>query len=88
MSFLGGFLMVGMLGLLGVIIVGLFVDLSAFHMAISAGVVLLMSALILYETSAIINGGQTNYIIATVSLYVALYNIFVNLLMLLGMSRE
>ena len=88
MSFLGGFLMVGMLGLLGVIIVGLFVDLSAFHMAISAGVVLLMSALILYETSAIIHGGQTNYIIATVSLYVALYNIFVNLLMLLGMSRE
>lgn len=88
MSFMGGFLMVGMIGLLGVIIVGLFVDLSAFHMAISAGVVLLMSALILYETSAIIHGGQTNYIIATVSLYVALYNIFVNLLMLLGLNRE
>jgi modulator of FtsH protease len=87
-SFMGGFMMVGMLGLLAVIVIGLFVDLSAFQMAISAGIVLLMSAMILYQTSAIIHGGETNYIMATVSLYVALYNIFLNLLMLLGLGGD
>lgn len=87
-SFMGGFLMVGMLGLLAVILLGLFVDLSAFQMAISAGVVLLMSALILYETSAIIHGGETNYIMATVSLFVSIYNLFLNMLMLLGLGGD
>lgn len=88
MSFMGGFLTVGLFGLLGVILVGLFVDLSAFQMAISTGVVLLMAGCILYETSAIIHGGQTNYILATVSLYVSLYNIFINLLAILGIGRS
>jgi len=88
MSFMGGFLMIGMFGLLGVIVIGLFIDLSAFQMAISAGVVLLMAGMILYQTSAIIHGGETNYILATVSLYVSLYNIFVNLLMLFGMGGD
>jgi len=87
-SFMGGFLMVGLLGLLGVIVIGLFVDLSAFQLAISAGVVLLMAGLILYQTSAIIHGGETNYILATVTLYVSLYNIFVNLLMIFGMGGD
>ena len=87
-SFMGGFLMVGMLGLLAVIVIGLFVNLSAFQMAISAAVVLLMGGFIVYETSAIIHGGQTNYILATVSLYVSLYNIFINLLYLLGINRD
>ncbi|MCB1596425.1 MAG: Bax inhibitor-1 family protein, partial [Gammaproteobacteria bacterium] len=77
-----------MFGLLGVIVIGLFVDLSAFQMVISAGIVLLMAGYILYETSAIIHGGQTNYILATISLYVSLYNIFLNLLMLLGGNRN
>jgi modulator of FtsH protease len=86
MSFMGTFLTVGLFGLLGVILVGLFVDLSAFQMAISSAVVLLMAGCILYETSAIIHGGQTNYILATVSLYVSIYNIFVNLLALLGIG--
>ncbi|GIK33471.1 MAG: hypothetical protein AMXMBFR45_17950 [Gammaproteobacteria bacterium] len=88
MSFMGSFLTVGLFGLLGVILVGLFVDLSAFQMAISAGVVILMAGMILYETSAIIHGGQDNYILATVSLYVSIYNIFVNLLALLGMGDD
>lgn len=87
-SFMGGFLTVGLFGLLGVIVVGLFVDLSAFQMAISSAIVLLMAGYILYETSAIIHGGQTNYILATVSLYVSIYNIFVNLLALLGMGGD
>jgi modulator of FtsH protease len=87
-SFMSGFMMVGMLGLLGVIVLGLFMDLSAFQMAISAGVVLLMGAMILYQTSAIIHGGERNYIMATITLYVAIYNLFLNLLMLLGLGGD
>ncbi len=87
-SFMRGFVMAGLFGLLGVILLSLFVDLSAFQMAISAGVVLLMCALILYETSAIIHGGETNYVMATVSLYVSIYNLFLNLLMLLGLGGD
>jgi modulator of FtsH protease len=87
-SFMGGFMMVGMLGLLGVIVLGFFMDLSAFQMAISAGIVLLMGAMILYQTSAIIHGGETNYIMATITLYVAIYNMFLNILMLLGMGGD
>lgn len=88
MSFMRSFLTVGLFGLLGVIVVGLFVDLSAFQMVISSAVVLLMAGCILFETSAIIHGGQTNYILATVSLYVSLYNIFIHLLAMLGLGRE
>jgi modulator of FtsH protease len=87
-SFMAGFITVGMVALLGIILVGLFVDLSAFQLAISAGVILLMSGLILFQTSAIIHGGETNYIMATISLYVSIYNIFINLLALLGMGDE
>ena len=87
-SFMGGFLMVGLIGMLGVIVIGFFVDMSAFSMAISAGIVLLMSGMILYQTSAIINGGERNYIMATISLYVSLYNIFIHLLMLFGMGGD
>lgn len=87
-SGMGSFLMVGMFGLLGVILVGLFVDLSAFQMAISSAIVLLMAGFILYETSAIVHGGQTNYVLATVSLYVSIYNLFVNLLALLGLGGD
>jgi modulator of FtsH protease len=88
MSFMGGFLMVGLIGVVGIIVIGFFVDLSAFQMVISAAVVLLMSGLILYDTSRIIHGGETNYITATVSLYLSLYNIFAHLLMMLGMGGD
>jgi modulator of FtsH protease len=57
-------------------------------MAISTAIVLLMGAMILFQTSEIIHGGETNYIMATVSLYVSIYNLFVNLLMLLGIGGE
>lgn len=89
-SFLAGFVMVGMIALLGVILIQAFglVDLSGFQMAISAGVVILMSALILFQTSAIVHGGETNYILATVTLFVSIYNLFLNLLTLLGMGDE
>jgi modulator of FtsH protease len=88
MSFMRSFLTVGLFGLLGVIVVGLFVDLSAFQMVISSAVVLLMAGCILFETSAIIHGGQTNYILATVSLYVSIYNIFIHLLAMLGLGND
>jgi len=87
-SFMAGFITVGMVALLGIIVIGLFVDLSAFQLAISAGIVLLMSGFILFQTSAILHGGETNYIMATISLYVSIYNIFVNLLAILGMGDD
>ena len=88
MSFMGGFLMVGLFGLVGIIVIGFFVDLSAFQMVISSAVVLLMSGLILYDTSRIIHGGETNYITATISLYLSIYIMFQHLLMLFGMGGD
>ncbi len=83
-SFMGGFLSVGVLVAFVAGLVGYFAEIPALSLAVSAAVILLMSALILYETSQIIYGGERNYIMATVTLYIALYNLFVNLLMLLG----
>ena len=82
-SFLTGFIVVGMFAMLGAIVLGLLFDLGMFHLVISAGIVILMSALILWQTSAIIHGGETNYIIATVTLYMTIYNLFMSILHLL-----
>lgn len=82
-SFLSGFITVGMFAMLGAIILGLLFDLGAFHLAISAGIVILMSTMILWQTSSIIHGGETNYIIATVTLYMTIYNLFMSILHLL-----
>lgn len=79
-GFMTGFIQVGMWVLLGSIVLSLLFDLGAFQLAISAGVVLLMSALILWQTSAIIHGGETNYIRATVTLFMSIYNLFMSLL--------
>lgn len=83
-SFMGGFLMVGILvaflGGLGAV----FFDMPVLSLAVSAMFVLLMSGLILYQTSSIIHGGETNYIMATVTLYVSIFNLFTSLLHLLG----
>ncbi len=82
-SFMGGFLMVGIivafLGGLG----AFFFEMPLLSLAVSGMFVLLMSGLILYETSNIIHGGETNYIMATVTLYVSIYNLFLSLLHLL-----
>ena len=83
-SFMGGFLMAGILVVFVAGIAAAIFDLSGVALAVSAGFVLLMSGLILYETSNIIHGGETNYIMATVSLYVSIYNLFTSLLHLLG----
>ncbi|WP_320824043.1 Bax inhibitor-1/YccA family protein [Reinekea sp.] len=83
-SFLGGFLMVGMIVMVVAMIANIFFAIPALSIAISGGVVLLMSLMILYDTSRIVNGGETNYIRATVSLYLDIYNLFVHLLVLVG----
>lgn len=83
-SFMGGFLMVGFMVVLLASLGNLFFAIPALSLAISAGVVMLMSGFILYHTSALVNGGETNYLMATVSLYLAIYNLFTSLLHLLG----
>jgi len=82
-SFMGGFLMTGLLVMLVVMIANIFLNIPALHLTISAGIVMIMSGLILFDTSRIINGGETNYIRATVSLYLNIYNLFIHLLHLL-----
>ncbi|MCB1875865.1 MAG: Bax inhibitor-1/YccA family protein [Chromatiales bacterium] len=83
-SFMGSFLAVGILVAFLAGLGALFFEMPALSLAVSAMFVLLMSGLILYETSNILNGGETNYIMATVSLYVAIFNLFTSLLQLLG----
>ena len=83
-SFMGAFLMVGILVAFLAGIAAVFFTLPGLSLAVSAMFVLLMSGLILYQTSQIIHGGETNYIMATVTLYVSIYNLFLSLLQLLG----
>jgi len=83
-SYLGGFLFVGVMVAFLAMIAGIFFQVPALQLAISAAFILISSGLILFQTSEIIHGGETNYISATVSLYVSIYNLFVSLLNLLG----
>jgi len=83
-SFMGGFLMVGILVAFLAGLGAIFFEIPALSLAVSAMFVLLMSGLILYQTSDIIRGRETNYIMATVTLYVAIFNLFTSLLHLLG----
>jgi len=83
-SFMGGFLMVGILVGFLAGLGAVFFEMPGLSLAVSSMFVLLMAGLILYETSNIIHGGETNYIMATVTLYVAIFNLFTSLLHLLG----
>ncbi len=83
-SFLHKFLFIGAIVLIIGVIANLFLHLPAFQLAMSAAFVLFSSAIILFQTSQIIHGGERNYIMATITLYVAIYNLFVSLLTLLG----
>ncbi len=83
-SFMGSFLSVGILLAFGLGLAAMFFEIAALSLAVSAMFVLLMSGLILYQTSEILNGGETNYIMATVTLYISIYNLFLSLLQLLG----
>lgn len=83
-SYMGGFLMVGMLlAFLGMLAAWLF-SMPFLSLVVSGMFVLVMSGFILYQTSALIHGGETNYIIATVGLYVSIYNLFLSLLQLIA----
>jgi modulator of FtsH protease len=83
-SFMGGFLITGFLVVLMAALANIFLAIPALSLAISSAVIFIMSGFILYDTSRMIHGGQTNYIIATVSLYLNIFNIFVHLLHILG----
>ncbi len=82
-SYMGGFLVVGLLVAVVAMIANIFLNIPALSLTISAAVVMIMSGLILFDTSRIINGGETNYIRATVSLYLSIYNLFIHMLHLL-----
>ena len=87
-SYMGGFLMVGLLVAVVAMIANIFLNIPALSLTISAAVVMIMSGLILFDTSRIINGGETNYIRATVSLYLDIYNLFIHLLRLLSSAQR
>ncbi len=87
-SFLTGFLMTGMIVAIVASIANIFLGIPVLSLAISAAVVFIMSGYILFETSQIIHGGQRNYILATASLYLSLYNIFTSLLHILGVMND
>lgn len=83
-SFMGGFLIVGLLVALVAMVANIFLAIPALSLALSAAIILLFSGFILYDTGRMVNGGETNYIHATVGLYLNILNIFTSLLHLLG----
>lgn len=87
-SFMGGFLMVGFMVVLIAALANIFLAMPALSLALSAAIIMIMSGFILWDTSRIIHGGETNYIHATVQLYLNIFNIFINLLALLGFASD
>ena len=87
-SAIGGFLFVGILTAFLLGIAAIAFSMPGLALAVSGMFVLLMADLILYQTGEIVNGGETNYIHATVTLYVSIYNMFTSLLHLLGVAAD
>jgi len=87
-SFLGGFLFAGIIVLVLASVASIFLQMPGLSLAISAAAILIFSGFLLFETSRIINGGETNYILATTSIYLSIYNIFTSLLHLLGLAND
>jgi modulator of FtsH protease len=87
-SFMGGFLAVGLIAAFVLGLVAIFFNFPVLSLAVAGMFVLLSSGVILYQTSEIIHGGETNYIAATVTLYVSIYNLFVSLLQLFGAAND
>ncbi|MCB1925572.1 MAG: Bax inhibitor-1/YccA family protein [Gammaproteobacteria bacterium] len=83
-SFMGGFLFAGMMVVVLAMIANIFLQMPALSLAVSGGIILIMSGFILFDTSRIIQGGETNYIMATYGLYLSIFNIFISLLQILG----
>lgn len=87
-SFLGGFLFAGLIVVLLAAVAGIFLQMPGLFLAINAAVIMLFSGFILFDTSRIINGGETNYILATTGIFLSIYNIFISLLHLLGFAND
>jgi len=87
-DFMGGILFVGLIVVFGAVILNLFLNIPALSIAISGGMILLMSGFILFDTGRIINGGETNYIRATVGMFINIFNLFTSLLHLLGIMSD
>ncbi len=87
-SFMGGFLFAGMVIALIAGLGAVFLQVPALGLAVAAMVALLSAGLILYETSRIVTGGETNYVLATVGLYVSIFNLFTSLLSLFGFGSS
>jgi len=83
-NYLGGFLLTGLIVAIVAMVANIFLQIPALSLAISAAVIMIMSGFILFDTSRILNGGERNYILATISLYLSIFNIFIHLLSLLG----
>lgn len=85
-SFLSGFVLVGAVGALVLGLVAYFFNLPTLSLVVAGLFLVVSSAMILFQTSSIVRGGETNYILATVTLYVSVYSMFLNLLQLLGVA--
>jgi len=87
-NFIGGFLFAGMMVVVVAMIANLFFNMPALALAISGAIILLMSGYILFDTSRIQRGEETNYIMATYGIYLAIFNIFISLLQILGIMGD
>lgn len=87
-SFMSGFLVVGAIGAFVLGLIAIFFQLPTLSLVVSGMFLLVSGGMILWQTGDIINGGETNYILATVTLYVSIYNIFLSLLHLLGVASD
>lgn len=87
-SFMGGFLVTGFIVVLVAALANIFMQIPLLSLVISAAVIMIMSGFILFDTSRMVHGGETNYIRATVGLYLSIFNIFVHLLAILGISSS
>jgi modulator of FtsH protease len=87
-NFLSGFLVAGFFVLMGAVLLNVFVHVSGLPLVLAVGFVLFSCAAILFQTGSVIHGGETNYIRATVGLYVSIYNLFTSLLYLFGIGEE
>ncbi|WP_293726001.1 Bax inhibitor-1/YccA family protein [Thiolapillus sp.] len=87
-SFMGGFIFAGMMVMLVAVLANIFLQIPALQLAIASGFMLIMSGFILFQTSQMVHGGETNYIHATYGLYLSIFNIFISLLQILGIFGD
>ncbi|WP_294041555.1 Bax inhibitor-1/YccA family protein [Thiolapillus sp.] len=87
-SFMGGFIFAGMMVMMVAVLTNIFLQIPALQLAIASGFILLMSGFILFQTSQMVHGGETNYIHATYGLYLSIFNIFISLLQILGIFGD